>query len=239
MRAIASAGPHWSQTRTRPEVHANNGGRLSCLPNKTVADGATVTARPDDAALRVARVPRFHPRAHALLKVAHNLIRDSLINIGPHWRPSLLGLRVQPARPAPRSGGWPSRPKNVGWCGPERFLSATTRPAFLPVRLGHDGLGAAGPRLSVRKVKVIVPEHSFEYFHLHKDRQIATNRAPRPALALVSAVFEASEVGAKHIGHGPGVGFDLCGGSRGFRELLADRAERRCDQVARQCTRRF
>jgi hypothetical protein len=55
----------------------------------------------------------------------------------------------------------------------------------------------------------------------------------------ISAILKTFKVGAKHIGHGPGVGFDLCGGSRGFRELLADRAERRCDQVARQCTRRF
>jgi hypothetical protein len=30
----------------------------------------------------------------------------------------------------PRQNGWPSRPKNVGWCGPERAQRTTTRPAF-------------------------------------------------------------------------------------------------------------
>jgi predicted O-methyltransferase YrrM len=55
----------------------------------------------------------------------------------------------------------------------------------------------------------------------------------------VSAAFEAFEIGAKHIGHGIGVSFNLGGGSTTFRKMLSRRAERRFDQVAGQCTRRF
>ena len=35
------------------------------------------------------------------------------------------------------------------------------------------------------------------------------------------SVFETSQVGAKHIGHGLGVGFDLCRGSRTFERTKA------------------
>jgi hypothetical protein len=38
---------------------------------------------------------------------------------------------------------------------------------------------------------------------------------------LVLDLDETIEVGAKHIGHGVGVGFDLCRRSKGFRETLS------------------
>jgi hypothetical protein len=47
----------------------------------------------------------FESRADALLKLADNLIGDILINVLFHWRASLLGLRMQPARLAPTSEG--------------------------------------------------------------------------------------------------------------------------------------
>ena len=60
-------------------------------------------------------------------------------------------------------------------------------------------------------------------------------RAGSP-VALVLDLDETIEVGAKHIGHGVGVGFDLCGLSRGFRKRFPTSLSVVCDQLAGQCT---
>jgi len=52
-------------------------------------------------------------------------------------------------------------------------------------------------------------------------------------------VTEASEVEAKHIGHGVGVGVRLRRGSRNFGKMLSYLAQRRRDQVAGQSTGSF
>jgi hypothetical protein len=50
---------------------------------------------------------------------------------------------MQPTRPAPMSGGWQSRPKNVGWCGPER--SDYTARVFCPKGLALTAWGSQTP----------------------------------------------------------------------------------------------
>jgi hypothetical protein len=66
----------------------------------------------------------------------------------------------------------------------------------------------------------------------------ASGGAPR-GKSPPSAVLKAFQVGAKHVGDSVGIGFDLSGGSRTFREMLAHCAERPCDQIAGHCARRF
>jgi hypothetical protein len=58
---------------------------------------------------------------------------------------------MQPTRPAPMSGGWQSRPKNVGWCGPER--SDYTARVFCPKGLALTAWGPQAPLQSTRVVQ--------------------------------------------------------------------------------------